>query len=177
MDKADIRREVRSRIKALSDEAKSAAAERVFFGVEQLAPFREARCIALYAALWDELPTDDVLRRWSAVGKRIVLPRVEGEVMQFYDFSPESLRSGAFGIDEPQEGEPCDISEIDLIIIPARAFTFSGIRLGRGKGFYDKYMSLPKFRAYKLGVAFECQIFDELPFENHDIMADKVVCG
>lgn len=177
MDKADIRREVRSRIKALSEEEKRAAAERVFGEVEKLEPFREARCIALYASMWDELPTDDVLRRWSGAGKRIVLPRVEGEVMQFYDFSPESMRSGAFGIDEPQEGEPCAISEIDLIVVPARAFTYSGIRLGRGKGFYDKYMSLPKFRAYKLGVAFECQILDELPFDSHDIMADMVIGG
>lgn len=177
MDKREIRREVRNRIKSLAEEQKAAAADRVFCSVEQCAEFGSARCVALYAAMWDELPTDEVMRRWSATGRRIVLPRVEGEVMQFYDFDPDRMQSGAFGIDEPQGDKPCVISEIDLIVVPARAFTLSGIRLGRGKGFYDKYMSLPEFRAYKVGVAFECQIFDVLPFDNHDIKVDRVFVG
>ncbi|MBR3591219.1 MAG: 5-formyltetrahydrofolate cyclo-ligase, partial [Alistipes sp.] len=61
------------------------------------------------------------------------------------------------------------------IIVPARAFTLAGARLGRGGGFYDKYMSLEGFRAYKVGVAFRCQIFDELPTDDHDILVDRVV--
>lgn len=177
MDKAEIRREVRSRVKALAEEQKRAAAQSVFGRVELGEKFGAARCVALYAAMWDELPTDDVLARWSASGRRIVVPRVEGEVMQFYDYRPDDMHSGAFGIDEPQGDKPCSISEIELIIVPARAFTLSGVRLGRGKGFYDKYMSAPDFRAYKVGVAFECQMFDELPFDSHDILMDEVVWG
>ena len=69
----------------------------------------------------------------------------------------------------------CRAEEIDLIIVPARAFTASGERLGRGGGFYDKYMSLNGFRAHKTGIAFRCQIFDSLPTDPHDIKVDEVV--
>lgn len=173
--KRDIRCEVRSRIKQLTSEQKSVAACEVFSRVEQLEAFASARCIALYAALPDELPTSDVVARWYAAGRRVVLPRVEGDVMRFYDYEPKALQSGYFGIDEPQGDVECRAEDIDLIIVPARAFTKSGVRLGRGGGFYDKYMSLPDFRAHKTGVAFACQIFDALPSDNHDIRVDDVV--
>ena len=173
--KSDIRREVRSRIKELSGEQKSVAACEVFSRVEQLEAFAASRCIALYAALPDEVPTSEVIARWYATGRRVVLPRVEGDVMRFYDYEPKALQSGYCGIDEPMGNEECPAADIDLIIVPARAFTPSGIRLGRGGGFYDKYMSLPDFRAHKTGVAFACQIFDALPSDNHDIRVDDVV--
>lgn len=173
--KSDIRREVRSRIKELSGEQKRVSASEVFSRVEQLEVFAASRCIALYAALPDEVPTSEVVARWYAAGRRVVLPRVEGDVMRFYDYEPKALQTGYFGIDEPMGDEECPAAAIDLIIVPARAFTKSGVRLGRGGGFYDKYMSLPDFRAHKTGVAFSCQIFEELPFDNHDIRVDEVV--
>jgi 5-formyltetrahydrofolate cyclo-ligase len=82
---------------------------------------------------------------------------------------------GAFGIEEPTSTLEILPEAIDLIIVPARAFTRQGIRLGRGGGFYDKYMSLPTFRAYKIGIAFECQIFDSLPHDPHDIAVEEVI--
>lgn len=173
--KQEVRREVRSRIKQLSAEQKMSASRKIFENVEQLEAFVEARCIALYAALPDEVPTSEVIARWHSEGRRVVLPRVEGDVMRFYDYAPEALQSGYQGIDEPMGDVECPAEDIDLIIVPARAFTQSGVRLGRGGGFYDKYMSLQGFRAHKTGVAFECQIFDGLPFDSHDIKVDEVV--
>ena len=173
--KLEIRREVRRRISAMDSEAKEAAAREIFSRIEHLPHFRDARCIALFAAMKDEVPTHDALRRWSDMGKRIVVPRVEGDIMHFYDYTPEAMREGAFGIDEPTGDERCSAGDIDLMIVPARAFTISGVRLGRGGGFYDKYMSLPDFRAHKTGIAFACQIFDSLPFDTHDITVDEVV--
>ena len=125
----------------------------------------------------DEVSTDYALGAWSAMNKRIVVPRVEGDIMRFYDYSPERMQEGAFGIMEPMGDIEVTPEEIDLIIVPARAFTRSGIRLGRGGGFYDKYMSQSTFRANKIGIAYECQIFDTLPYADHDIMVDTVVIG
>ena len=173
--KVDIRREVRARIKQMSPEQMQSAAERIFSLIEQLDTFSQSECIALFAAMKDEVPTDIALARWLQLGKRIVVPRVEGEIMRFYDYDPARMTTGAFGIEEPIGDVECSPADIDLIIVPARAFTTSGIRLGRGGGFYDKYMSLPSFRAAKVGIAFECQIFNTLPHDSHDILVDKVI--
>ena len=95
--------------------------------------------------------------------------------MRFYDYNPTTMTSGAYGISEPPGEVECNAEDIDIIIVPARAFTRSGIRLGRGGGFYDKYMSLKGFRAHKSGVACEWQIFDSLPYADHDILVDEVI--
>jgi 5-formyltetrahydrofolate cyclo-ligase len=173
--KKDIRSEVRRRIKLLSGSEMAAAAESIFSKIEQLDIFGKAECIALFAAMNDEVPTAVALDRWPQLGKRVVVPRVEGDIMRFYDYSPEQMRTGAFGILEPEGDNECVPEEIDLIIVPARAFTRAGERLGRGGGFYDKYMSKAEFRASKVGIAFECQIFDSLPCDSHDIRVDHVV--
>jgi 5-formyltetrahydrofolate cyclo-ligase len=59
--------------------------------------------------------------------------------------------------------------------MPGLAFTKAGDRMGYGGGFYDKYMSLEGFRAYKIGIAYECQIFDSLPHAPHEIAVNVVI--
>ena len=171
-DKKSIRAEVRRRIKLLSDGEKSAAAATIFAKVEAKEAFASAECVALFVAMWDEVPTAEVLERWRNMGKRVVVPRVEGDVMRYYDYHPDKMAVGAFGIIEPVGEEEVAADAIDLMIVPARAFTPKGDRLGRGGGFYDKYMSLEGFRAMKYGVAFACQVFDALPTDPHDIPVD-----
>ena len=107
MTKNELRSVMRVRNRQLSPEERIAAAERIFAAVEMLPAFGRARCVACFCALPDEPPTEAVLRRWSAV-RRIVVPRVEGDAMQFYDYRPSALTSGAFGIAEPVvEDCPC----------------------------------------------------------------------
>ena len=173
--KKEIRKEVRRRIKELDELTRDSASKAIFDSIEHTPIFSAARCIALFASMGDEVATKYALDRWPLLGKRIVVPRVEGDVMRFYDYSPELMQTGAFGIEEPMGDEECPAEDIDLMIVPARAFTRRGERLGRGGGFYDKYMSLPEFHAYKIGICFECQLFDELPVAEHDILVDEVV--
>ena len=175
MDKSEIRGEVRRRIKELSAEDRILSATKIFTTIEQNAHFEQARCIALFASMKDEVATDYALKAWRERGKRIVVPRVEGDIMRFYDYSPDRMQTGAFGIEEPIGDTEVKVEDIDLIIVPARAFTRRGERLGRGGGFYDKYMSLSGFRAYKIGIAYGVQIFDSLPCDAHDIRVDEVV--
>lgn len=174
-NKMEIRREVRRRIKELDADFRGQAASKIFDTIACSAVFRRAQCIALFAAMGDEVPTAEVLRQWRDMGKHIVVPRVEGTIMRFYDYDPEMMQTGAFGIAEPMGDREVAPEAIDLMIVPARAFTMRGERLGRGGGFYDKYMSQTGFRAYKIGIAFECQIFDSLPTDTHDIRVDEVI--
>jgi 5-formyltetrahydrofolate cyclo-ligase len=102
------------------------------------------------------------------------VPRIEGEDMNFYDIS-EGGSEGAFGIMEPIATTPINPSEIDVMIVPGVAFTRSGTRLGRGKGFYDKYLSHNGFHAYTIGVCYPCQMVAELPTEPHDKQLDLIV--
>lgn len=174
MEKREIRVQVRRRIASLSEEQREQASRHIFEQVASLPDFVGARVVALFSALPDEPRSREFITEWHG-RKRIVLPRIEGDIMQFYDYSPEAMQSGAFGIDEPQGIAPCPPEDIDLMIVPGVAFTLDGKRLGRGKGFYDKYLSQKGFRAHTIGVCFRVQLVNTLPTDPHDKCVERVV--
>ena len=133
--------------------------------------------MALFCSLADEPDTGTVLRRWSDA-KRLAVPRVEGETMRFCRYDPAAMRPGAFGIEEPgPEAETCDPAEIDLVLVPGVAFSPDGRRLGRGRGYYDRYLAQAGVRAVKIGVCFAHQLTEEVPAEPHDVRMDGVIAG
>lgn len=205
MTKNELRAAMRCRNRQLPSEEKAAAAERIFAEVEALPAFGRARCVACFCALPDEPPTAEALRRWSC-SKRVVVPRVEGDTMRFYDYRPDALICGAFGIEEPvvagdsyaggmgpvdaveasspspsrESGSFCALcppESIDLLIVPGVAFTSEGARLGRGKGYYDRYLGQSGLRAFRVGVCFAHQVVEALPVEPHDRPMDAVCFG
>ena len=133
-------------------------------------------CAAAFMPMPDEIDTLPLVDRLLAAGWKVVMPKVEGDQMEFYPYSPGSVSCGAWGILEPElPAVPVSASEIDVMIVPGRAFTQAGDRLGRGKGFYDRYMSRDGFRARTIGVCFKCQLVEVLPTEPHDMKVDEVV--
>ena len=165
-DKRAIRKAVRAKIAELTTEEKKSLSAQIFSKIEHLPAIEEASVVALYVSLADEPITDEIIEHLSQK-KRVVVPRIEGEEMNFYDIA-EGLQKGAFGIMEPIAEKPIEPDEIDVMIVPGVAFTREGLRCGRGKGFYDKYLSRKGFRAYTIGVCYPCQIVNELPTEEHD---------
>lgn len=136
-----------------------------------------AGTIMLYCSLPDEVDTRELLDALLAMGKRIVLPVVIGEsdmMLRSYT-GRESLEKGAFGIEEPT-GEPfTELSSIGLAIVPGMAFDTRGNRLGRGRGYYDRFLAkLPE--TYKIGVCFDFQKVDAVPADINDVPMDEVVC-
>ncbi len=165
---------MRAKNLAISPDKGNQFANEIFSAIESSEIFACASTIALYHSLSDELPTLEVMQRWGS-DKRIVLPRVGCDcAMEFYECSEASLAQGAYGILEPQGETPFSAADIDLIIVPGVAFTLSGGRLGRGKGYYDRYLSRPDFRGFKIGVCYPHQIVDSLPVEEHDVLMDLV---
>ena len=163
-DKTEIRRAVRRRIAALTAERraeKSASIEKML--LSDCDAIRGAAVVALYASLADEPQTRGLIEILSRT-RTVVLPRVAGDDMDFYEYSPDCMAVGAFGIEEPAGGRAVSPEEIDVIT-----------RLGRGRGYYDRYMSRRGFRATKIGVCFAEQIVEHIPAEPHDIAVDTVV--
>ena len=137
--------------------------------------FMAARTIMLYHSLPDEVSTRIILE--SAMGKRILLPRVTGEgTMELCEYNgPDDLQIGAFHIMEPCGKVFDDYQSIDLAVIPGMAFDRNGNRLRRGKDYYDRFLPLIP-QAYKIGICFGFQVVDEVPVSETDIRMDEVIC-
>lgn len=172
--KNEIRRDIRRVIAAMAAEEKALQSEYICRRILQDDNVRRARVVALFASLPDE-PDTSLLIEELAGRCNIVLPRINGAYMDFYPYSREGLHSGAYGIMEPDGETAVAPSEIDVIIVPGVAFSSDGRRLGRGKGFYDKFLSDDKTGAYKIGVCFMQQLRDYIPCEPHDARMDAVI--
>ena len=110
--------------------------------------------------------TKDSLRAWQD-HKRVVAPRVSWEQRRMMPTELRSLTSdlveSAMGLREPVSGAPIPISIIDLVIVPGLAFDDSGNRLGRGRGFYDRFLAHPEFDGVTCGLAFDEQLLGDIP--------------
>ena len=170
--KQQLRQLIRQRRKSVS----SSDSEKILSLLRSHPRIVSAQAILLYHALPDEVPTKDLLDELVAQHKSVLLPRVvsdtEMELRQYT--SPADLTTGAFGIMEPV-GEVYDsFSAIDVVVVPGMAFDRSGHRLGRGRGYYDRFLSrIPTI--YKIGVCFPWQIVDEVPTDSHDVLMDEVI--
>jgi 5-formyltetrahydrofolate cyclo-ligase len=138
----------------------------------------EAQTIMAYYSLPDEVNTHALIDELVAEGKTVLLPKVTGaDTMELRRYTGRAdLQEGAYHILEPV-GEPfTDLSALDLILVPGLAFDAAGHRLGRGRGYYDRFLH-SKNRPYcvKIGICFDFQKVDEVPVDAHDIAMDKVV--
>ncbi|MBQ7419875.1 MAG: 5-formyltetrahydrofolate cyclo-ligase [Prevotella sp.] len=136
-----------------------------------------ARTLLLYHAMADEVPTQELLQELISEGKTVLLPRVvNDEEMEIRHYTgPEDLQVGAFGIMEPTGALFTDYDRIDLAIIPGIAFDREGHRLGRGKGYYDRFLSRI-LNTYKIGICFPERLLEQIPTAEHDISVDEVIC-
>ncbi len=134
--------------------------------------FIEARTVALFSSLPDEVQTSEIIRK-ALVSKRVALPVVEGREMYFRLLTGENdTRPGEFGIQEPC-GEICPPEQIDFILVPGVAFDVLGNRMGRGRGYYDRYLA--GCGAFKAGICFSYQLIASVPHQEHDIKMDTVI--
>lgn len=173
MNKEDIRSRVKARKSLLSASEKMSAAASVFSRLEQSAAFTLAENILLYHSLPDELSTHEFLERWCG-RKHFFLPRVNGVNLEILPYDRSRMALGAFHIEEPTGNDTADISQIELVVVPAVAYDRRGNRVGRGKGYYDRLLAETK--ATKVGVGYDFQLLEEeIPSEPHDVAVDIVI--
>lgn len=145
----------------------------IFAIIETMSVFQDSDVVLLYSSIPGEVRTDAFIEKWAA-NKTIVLPKVNGDILELRKYDPEHLERGYRGIAEPDGQSPLvKASEIGFAIIPGMAFDARGGRLGRGKGYYDRL--LPELECPKAGVAYAHQLVEAVPMEEHDVRMDMVI--
>jgi 5-formyltetrahydrofolate cyclo-ligase len=146
---------LREKLQSLRPRSSAGLTEQLRKLVEKLSPAN----IASYQPMAAEPDTSE-FNAWAEGRFQLVYPRVIGETLEF---APGPLSLGRFGISEPM-GKRVD--QIDLVLVPALAIDRKGNRLGKGKGFYDRF--LPGFDGIAYAVVFDEEVLDTIPVEEHD---------
>lgn len=171
-EKTKIRRRIRNKKNILSDMEKSESSKMVFQKIEELPEFINAKSILLYWSLPDELPTHNFIEKWCK-SKQILLPMVKDEKMLIKPFvSTQNLHKSDMGIWEPATQNEY-LKQIDIVLVPGIAFDKSKNRLGRGKGYYDRYFI--NKNVTKVGICYDFQLLENVPIETHDIKMDIII--
>lgn len=144
--------------------------------------YQRAKTVLFYIDVRSEVRTRNDLTNALATGKKIVVPYcVDGELELFHLENNDELAIGMYKILEPKmelrtvAAKRVQVEDIDLIIVPGVAFDRRGGRTGHGKGYYDKMLEHARLDTPLVALAFECQMFDEIPMQDHDVFMDKVV--
>lgn len=156
----------------ISQDEKNKASEKVFQLLESCPEFQAAQSVLIYWSLPDELPTHQFIEKWSK-SKQILLPRVEGNDLIITKYSTSNdLKIGELGIMEPPH-TAIYRGETELAVIPGIAFDKEGNRLGRGKGYYDRFLAGKK--CLTVGVGFGFQLVEALPVSNEDVKMQIII--
>lgn len=135
-----------------------------------------AKTILAYYSLPDEVDTRQLLDDLVAEGKTVLLPKViDDENMEIRRYTGrQDLEEGILHLMEPI-GEPfTDYEDIDIVVVPGLAFDAEGHRLGRGRGYYDRFLHR-KNHPFCIGICFDFQKVAEVPVDEYDIPVDEVV--
>jgi 5-formyltetrahydrofolate cyclo-ligase len=149
-----------------------------------LADYKAAKTVMWYVDAGSEVRTRRTLPEALGHGKRVVVPWcvVETNTLELFHLADMTeLVEGAYKILEPKPelrhlpNKVVRPEELDLVMVPGTAFDLRGGRMGQGKGYYDRLLASARRNAPLVGMAFDCQIFDEIPVAEHDVFMDMVL--
>lgn len=173
MHKTRLRNELLLRRAALTADAVAERGRQIQQRLLLSAVFAEAQTVALYLPIRGEVETALLAAAAAAAGKRVLYPRQHDCHLEFAP-AGAGLRPGRYGIPEPT-GAAVALAEIDLIALPGVAFDRRGIRLGYGKGCYDRTLAGEESLPLLVGLAYAFQLVERLPADNHDVPVDRIV--
>lgn len=177
--KADLRRDLASRLAEIDAATARQRAERVAQRVLQLPELKNAQRVLTCLSFGNELHTWGLVDQLLASGRQVYVPRAErrGRRLHVHAY-PCALETLNFGLRQPPPHLPAMApdqvdSAIDVVLVLALAFDRRGYRLGHGGGYFDRFLVGRPFPA--IGLAYDCQILDQIPVEPHDVAMTVVV--
>ena len=158
---------------ALSNEEASAKSKLIIEKLKKEKDYIKSKVVMFYASKDKEVMTHDIIKE-AMKTKKVIVPKVTSNGLiccQVDDFG--KMNYSCFGILEPNEEISCEVSKIDIIIVPGIAFDKKGNRIGYGKGYYDTL--LKKAKCPKIALAYDFQIVPTIKTDKWDVPVDKVI--
>ena len=175
MDKKELRRSIRERKRAMTEEEIVSRSEKLGVLFAQIEAYKNAKTIYGYLPYNQEVRTVPMLEQALKDGKKVAVPKVYGDEMKFlYLDDLTKVSKGYAGIPEPIADGPVADDETALVLMPGLAFDPQGHRIGYGGGFYDKFLAAEPNHP-TLALCYEFQLLPELDTEEHDIPVDTVL--
>lgn len=145
----------------------------ILTNLTNLGIFNNSKNINCYISKDSEVNTHDLIKLIIQNKGKVIVPYIDKEMdsAELSDFN--KLINGKFGILEPKEKKAFNKDMLDLIIIPGVVFDKRGNRIGRGKGYYDRF--LKGANAKKIALAYDLQLFENIPADSHDIKMDYII--
>ena len=181
--KTEIRKEVLKQRNELGEDVRKKAS---FLMTERILGhqwYYLSEVLLAFVPCGSEIDISEILQDALVKGKKLYLPKVEGEDMAFYRIeSLEDLEEGFKGIMEPKGDTECFVYQEEtadkaLMLMPGAAFDGLRNRIGYGKGFYDRYLQgKDALQLRTIAVGFACQMVEEIPAEELDIRPYQVIC-
>lgn len=170
--KADMRELLSQKRRLLTDEQVAADSALIIEQLEQITCFREANTVLLYYPIRHEVDLRPLIKKYKHE-KTMLLPVTHRKTMDACPYMGNDLmKRGKFNIPEPQT--PPFKGQIDLILVPGVAFDKQCNRLGRGGGYYDRFLEHQR-TATLVGVGYDFQLVDEVPMARRDIRMHRVI--
>ena len=175
MNKAELRKEIRAKKRAMTEEEIVSKSHRLCQKFLQCDAYQNVKTIYGYLPYNQEVRTWELLEKAMEDGKRVAVPKVYGEEMRFiYITDFFQVSDGYCGIPEPLEDEPIAEEKDALVLMPGLAFDREGHRIGYGGGFYDRFLSAEPSHP-TVALCYDFQLVEELPTEEFDIPVDLVI--
>lgn len=179
MTKKELRQQLRQILAALSPEELH---DRSLQACDHLIKSREylrAEIIMVFLSLPNEIDTTPIVLHAWRDRKRVLAPKVSWEQRRMLPIEIRSLSDDVsespLGLREPSVGVPIPVGAIDLVIVPGLGFDVHGNRIGRGRGFYDRFLAHRDWRGVACGLALHEQLVDEVPTSEHDMRVNMLV--
>jgi 5-formyltetrahydrofolate cyclo-ligase len=177
--KFQIRKEIKEKLNRLTQAQRLRKSRLIKKRLFNLTEFKRAKYVMFYVATDKEVQTNFMITAAQKIGKKILVPVILGReiVASLIEDFEKELTLGPYRIRQPQKKYIREFSskKIDLVVVPGLAFDKAGRRLGRGGGYYDRFLAkLPSQIPY-IGLAFDFQILKNLPTLSHDIQVTKVI--
>lgn len=178
VEKVELRSLIRGRLKAMSASTRAEESAAICNRLREQPVWSQAQVVLAYVPMAQEPDIWPLVVEAIKAGRQVALLRHAHDGDNYVPCMvrdlERDLRTGQFGILEPAPHCPiADLMRLDFVLVPGIGFTFNGGRLGRGKGYYDRVLAgVP---ALKCGVAFDCQIVEEIPLAPHDVRLNCIL--
>mgnify|MGYP006288469687 FL=1 len=180
--KEELRKKYMKKRKKIANKKGESKSNKITTNLLSLDILKNPKNILLYISYRSEVDTEQLINKLLKKSKNVFAPycikdEKRMEIVQIND-PTKDLKKGAYGIKEPKNSlrkKDNEINQLDIVIVPAVAFSKSGYRIGYGGGYYDRFLSRLSSKTISIGINYDELIFESVPKEDHDLAVDIIV--